>query len=149
MEQTTGRTPRVTSLGREECVALLASVAIGRLALTINALPAIRCVKFELTADHVVFRVAPTSTLRQAAAGVVAFQADDYDPSGMHGWWVQVIGLCEEVTDPLLLADLRSLPLEPWALGERADNVFRVPLSSVTGVRVLWQDVGRPEARLT
>ena len=131
-------TPTVTRLDRPQCLALLGSVPVGRVAVNVGALPAIRTVRFALTGAHVVFRVAKGSTLSRAAAGVVAFQADHYDGVDRHGWCVQVVGRSEEVTDPVEVDDLTGLALEAWGLGGAGDSFFRLPLAKVSGERVRW-----------
>lgn len=128
--------PVVTALSRDECLALLSAVRVGRVAIHVGALPAIRTVRFSLTAAHVVFRVAPQSALCRGANGVVAFQADHYDHDRGLGWCVEVVGHSRQVTDPETLVSLRALPLEPWAPGDQADHFFRVGLDSVKGQRV-------------
>lgn len=125
-------------LGRTECLSLLASVPVGRVAVNVGALPAIRTVRFALTAAHVVFRVANGSTLARAAAGVVAFQADHYDRADRHGWCVQVVGRSEEVTEPADVDVVTALALEPWGTCGAGDRFFRLPLAKVSGERVRW-----------
>jgi uncharacterized protein len=106
--------------------------------VTVGALPAIRTVRFALTPAHLVFRVAPGSTLRRAVAGIVAFQADNYDATAGQGWCVQVVGHSEEVTEQRLIEELEGLPLESWAPAGASDHVFRMGLGSVTGEWVEW-----------
>ena len=130
--------PIVTRLEREACLRLLASVPVGRVAVSVRALPAIRTVRFTLTPGHVVFRVSPDSTLRRAATGVVAFQADDYDAAARHGWCVQVVGRSEEVPERHQTEEMAGLSLESWAPPGRGDHLFRVPIGSVTGEWVEW-----------
>jgi nitroimidazol reductase NimA-like FMN-containing flavoprotein (pyridoxamine 5'-phosphate oxidase superfamily) len=125
------------SLTRQECLELLSSVSLGRVAVSIGALPAIRTVRFALTADHVVFKTAGESRLRRAANNaVVAFHADHCEEELRRGWCVLVQGLGEEVTAPAGVEALRSLPLERWSPD---DEVFvRISLSHVTGERATW-----------
>lgn len=104
-----------------------------------GALPTIRSVVFALTPEHVTFRVAPGSRLRSAATNsVVAFQADDSGELDGVGWSVIVQGVCEEVTEPGAVTELRELPLPAWS-ADHADDVFlRLPLERISGERVLW-----------
>ncbi|MDN3354188.1 pyridoxamine 5'-phosphate oxidase family protein [Actinomadura sp. DC4] len=77
--------------GRERCLALLASVPIGRVVYTDQALPAVTPVAFLLEGDRVTIRT--SCALAAAVHGtVVAFQADEIDPVTSAGWWVTVIG---------------------------------------------------------
>ncbi|SDU73085.1 pyridoxamine 5'-phosphate oxidase family protein [Jiangella alkaliphila] len=80
-------------LDRPTCYALLARAPIGRLVFTEGALPAIEPVVFELDGDDVVVRFGLTPSLPPAdRLGVVAFQADEYDPVARTGWCVVTIG---------------------------------------------------------
>jgi len=129
----------VVKLDRGECLAYLAQAPLGRVALTVGALPAIRSVRFALTEDHVVFRVASGSRLRRAVVNtVVVFQADHYDEHARQGWCVEVHGVGHEVTDPNTMAQLRMLPLEPMGESPTSDHFVRVPTTSVSGQRVQW-----------
>ena len=128
--------PVVTPLSREECLALLAGARVGRVAINVAALPAIRTVRFALSSGHVVFRVAPGSALCRAASGVVAFQADHYDPDSGAGWCVEAVGRCQRITDPVVLETVRLLPLEAWAPPGEGDHFFGVRLGTVSGQHV-------------
>lgn len=124
-------------MSRAECLEHLASTSMGRLGVTIRALPAILPVNFRLHDDHVVLRSVPGSKLDAATAGtVVAFEADDHAPDGAWGWSVLVQGIAEEVLDPDEVAELRSLHLDAWAFpaGE-AHRFLRIPTDLVSGRR--------------
>lgn len=124
-------------LSREECLQLLASVPVGRVAVSVDALPVILPVNFGLLGEDVVFRTAPGSKLDAAVRNaVVAFEVDHYDPVYHTGWSVLVTGVAEEVTDPLVLAAARALPLEPWALDGLADHVVRIRTGMISGRRI-------------
>ena len=91
-------------------------VSLGRIALSIGALPAIRSVRFVLSGPDVVFRVRPVSRLYRAACNsVVAFHADYVDEQARDGWAVQIQGVGRPVTDAVALQGLRSLPLASWS----------------------------------
>ena len=80
-------------LGHAECLRLLGTAGIGRLAYTSAALPAIRPVSFSLRGDDVLVPAVRESPLVAALRGaVVAFEADDYDPGTRTGWAVTVVG---------------------------------------------------------
>ena len=77
----------------EECIALLSTVNVGRIGLSLNALPVIFTVNFALDGADVVFRTRPDGKLKAALAGqVVSFQADRLDEKGHFGWSVSVTG---------------------------------------------------------
>lgn len=134
-----GGPPNVIKLDRVECISLLMQARIGRIVLSIDALPAARTVRFALSDDHIVFRVSPASRLRKAAkAAVVGFHADHYDEVKKLGWAVMVLGVGQEVSDTEVLAALRSLPLDPWAEENTGDHFMRIPITSISGERVVW-----------
>ena len=133
----------MTPLGRGACLDLLTQVPIGRVAVSIGAMPAVRSVRFAVTTAGVVFRVVPSSTLHRAVANaVVAFHADHYDEEGRLGWSVLVRGHCQEVLDPDDVAALEELQLESWTDPPGRDRFVRVPLTIVTGEHVRWASPG-------
>lgn len=84
-------------LRREECLDLLGSSTLGRVAVTVGALPTILPVNFRLVDDQVVFRTGVGSKLDAATRGeVVAFEVDGIDPVEHTGWSVVVTGVVEE-----------------------------------------------------
>jgi nitroimidazol reductase NimA-like FMN-containing flavoprotein (pyridoxamine 5'-phosphate oxidase superfamily) len=97
-----------------ECFELLAGVEVGRIGVSIDALPAILPVHFALSGRSVVFRTVPGSQLDGATHGaVVAFQADDLSV-GSRRWSVLIQGLATEISDPGDLAGASAAPLGGW-----------------------------------
>jgi uncharacterized protein len=125
--------PVLEELSRAECLRLLASVPIGRISYTRQALPAVEPVNFALHDGAIVIRTDAGGKLAAATRrAVVAFQADDLDLVRRSGWSVTVVGRCEEVTDPGDIARLDRLRLESWAPGAR-DHFIRIVPAIVTG----------------
>lgn len=126
-------------LGVEECLALLGSVPVGRVGVTIDALPAVLPVNFALWNGTIVFRTVPGTKLDAAAAGaVVAFEADAYGTADAPGGWsVLVRGIAREVTDPAELAELASLPLDSWAWDGNAGRYVCIEPTVTTGRRIV------------
>lgn len=123
---------------REECLSLLNTGRVGRIGVSIDSLPAIIPVNFIAIAGSLIFRCAGTSRLFRASHGsVLAFEVDDYDTEGSFGWSVLVRGFSQEITDEEELGIARSLWLEAWPLGERADRYIALPLTVVSGRRFL------------
>jgi len=111
-------------LADSECLRLLESVPIGRIAFTADALPAVQPVNFVLHKGFVVFRTRPGSKLDTAMRNsVVAFEADDFDATTETGWSVTVVGRAEVVEDQAWLGELAELQLRPWAPGDRQHYV--------------------------
>jgi uncharacterized protein len=131
--------PHVQSMTRSECLAYLAGARMGRVGLTVGALPVIWPVRFVLAAGDVVFRAPPSSQLRAAAAdAVVVFQADHHGEDTGIGWSVQAQGLCREVIHPAEIEVLRELPLPSWHTSPPGDSFLRLPLTRLTGKQVYW-----------
>ncbi|MFP5327887.1 MAG: pyridoxamine 5'-phosphate oxidase family protein [Acidimicrobiia bacterium] len=123
-------------LTRQECLRLLASAHIGRVALSIEALPVILPVNFTVFEEQVIFRTAPGSKLTAAArSAVVAFEVDRIDPMQHEGWSVLVTGHAHEVVDPERIAILEHLPLRPWAPGSR-DHFISIDTDRMSGRRL-------------
>lgn len=126
-------------LDEKACRELLGSCHVGRIALSIGALPAIVPVSFLLDTDSVVFQPATSAGLAGLAGAVVAFEAGELEPDGQTGWSVLAIGLSTEIDRP---ADRRRLALHhrpPWFL-DPDNRLFRVPLDLVSGARILPGD---------
>lgn len=132
-------------LDREECLRLLERVPVGRIVLTMGALPAILPVNFALDDGAIVVRTGAGTKLAAAARNaVVAFEIDDIDPLGETGWSVTAIGRAVEVIDPQQLERARRLPLRPWAPGSR-DHYIRIVPEIVSGRRIVSAPpLGRP-----
>jgi uncharacterized protein len=105
-----GADPQV--LAPADCLRLLAGVRLGRVAISVNALPAILPVRFTLDHDEIVFRAPPGGVLAQGTRdAVVAFQADGSEP-GNGTWSVLATGLSRHLADDDPRAP-SSLP--PWS----------------------------------
>jgi nitroimidazol reductase NimA-like FMN-containing flavoprotein (pyridoxamine 5'-phosphate oxidase superfamily) len=120
-------------LTREECLELLEGTRLGRVSVSIGALPAILPVNYAVSDDAIVFRTAPGTKLSAAVMGsVVGFEIDGGSDDGTAGWSVLVVGRAIEVREPSTIERLRALPLRQWAPGDR-DNFVRIPLTHVSG----------------
>jgi uncharacterized protein len=119
-------------LSRDECLGLLAGRRLGRVSVSIGALPAILPVNYALCDDAIVFRTAPATKLGVALMGaVVGFEIDDADDF-LGGWSVLVVGHATEIRDVATLERVRRLPLKSWAPGE-LDYFVRVPTEHISG----------------
>jgi len=129
----------VEELEPAECLRLLATVPVGRVGVTIDALPAVLPVNFVVSDGAVVFRTVPGTKLDAATAGaVVAFEADSYGtPDQPGGWSVLVRGVARELTDPGDVEAARVLPLDSWAWDGAADRYVRIEPTVVTGRRIV------------
>ena len=132
----TEQTVLLEELSRAECLRLMATVPVGRIVYTRQAMPAVEPVNFAVDQDTIVIRTDHSGKLAAATRrAVVAFQADSVDPATRSGWSVTVVGTSEEVTDPGEIAGLHELGLDSWAPGTM-DNFIRITPGMVTGRRL-------------
>ncbi len=132
-------------MDRGESIRLLASAQVGRLIFTVGALPAVRVMNFATADGLIVLRTAADTTVaRQVHDAIVAFEADDLDVATSSGWSVTVTGRATLVTEPGLTARYQSLPLVPWAPGQR-DRFVTITTELVEGRRIR-RAAGRPGA---
>lgn len=119
-----------------ECVALLDASSVGRVGVTVGALPTILPVNFVVHRDRVVFRTGAGTKLAAATRNaVVAFEVDQVDETTHTGWSVVVTGVAAEVTDPTELDELGQLPLTRWAPGHDG-RVVAISMELVSGRRI-------------
>jgi uncharacterized protein len=134
----------------EDCWRLLASGEVGRVAITMHALPVIFPVNYVVLGTAIVFRTARGSKLAAAARGaVVAFEVDDYERSDRSGWSVLAVGRSEVVHDLEITGSVVAAGLEPWADGHRTALV-RITPGFVSGRRIVHeteQDPSQPSPR--
>ncbi len=120
-------------LSPEECRRRLHDGHLGRVAVTMDALPAIFPVNYALLDDEIVFRTAPGTKL---CAGilerVVAFEVDETTPDGASGWSVLVIGRAAQIHYPPMLERARRLGLRPSVPGPR-DYFVKIASDHISG----------------
>jgi len=115
----------------DQCWELLAQAGVGRLALSIRALPMILPVRYTVDGESVVIdlgrRGLPAASVHDA---VVAFAVDEIDASAGSGWMVQMQG------------QARLLPLDPMTAepgGADDSQVIGLAPGTVTGTRFTFQ----------
>ena len=122
--------PVLEELGREECLALLATQSIGRLAVADHGHypPHIVPVNFALEGDRVVFRSDWGLKFRLAilAKHSVSFEVDHLDPEGRLAWSVVVQGRVELLPQDEVDAVARASTLRP-VVGEPREWIRIVP----------------------
>jgi hypothetical protein len=102
-------------LTEAECLALLGTVLVGRIAFTQGALPAVQPVAFALGDGELFIPTDPGSKVAAASRGaVVAFEVDDVDAGALTGWTVTVIGASRVISDPADVRRLDELGVQPW-----------------------------------
>lgn len=115
---------------------LLATVSVGRVGVTMDALPVVLPVHFALLDGDVVFQTVEGTKFHAASFGaVLAFEVDSYAPDGGSGWSVLVQGRSELITDAFELDRVRKLFVDRWATRDGADRAVRIRCSLVSGRR--------------
>ncbi len=120
----------------EVCRSLLSGAALGRIGLTVGALPVILPMTYAVLDGDIVIRAGWGSKLDAAADGqVVCFEADAYNALYHDGWSVLVIGKAEIITDPAELERVGNLALRAWAFAD-GDHYIRIRFDLVSGRRI-------------
>jgi uncharacterized protein len=125
----------VKELAERECLELLASRVVGRVALVVAGEARVFPVNYLLDGGGIVFRTDEGTKLDAARTGAVGtFEVDDSDPLYHTGWSVMATGPLEAVTDPHELHRMQGLPVRAW--GRTGQHWVRMPITSITGRRI-------------
>ena len=123
-------------LGPAECKALLGSATVGRVGVTMGALPAVLPVNFLFDGERILVRTGRGTKLAAALEGtVVAFEIDEFDPVDHSGWSVVVTGVARVVDDPEELDRLARAPIPRWA-PEGDSHIVAISTDMVSGRRI-------------
>jgi len=126
----------IDALSQAECLALIGTGGVGRVAVSIGAVPAVFPVNYGVLDGDIVFRTGAGTKLDAAVRrSVVAFEVDDVDLGTHQGWSVLVVGMADEIRDRTVLARSELLAVRPWARGPR-HHVVAVRPQVVTGRRI-------------
>jgi nitroimidazol reductase NimA-like FMN-containing flavoprotein (pyridoxamine 5'-phosphate oxidase superfamily) len=124
-------------LDHSESLRLLATARLGRIGISINALPMVLPVNFCCDGRQILVRTGAGAKLDAATSdAVVAFEVDEVTPESRSGWSVVVRGVARELTDPDEVAAARRLPLERWISGTD-DRIVAISLDLVSGRRIV------------
>jgi nitroimidazol reductase NimA-like FMN-containing flavoprotein (pyridoxamine 5'-phosphate oxidase superfamily) len=122
-------------LDKRASIELLRTVSVGRVLVTVGALPAAFPVNFALMGDDIVFCTGVGTKLDAAIRDtVVGFEVDEFDVAGHSGWSVLVTGHAREIADPLDEGVTR-LALRSW-LPAAPERYVRISSQLVTGRRL-------------
>ena len=128
--------PALDVISDDECRDLLATAEVGRVIVSIDALPAALPVNHWLIDDTIVFRTAPGTKLTAALNHtVVGFEVDEIDPAIRSGWSVLVIGTSNVVSDPAEIARLDRAGLRSWA-PVAAPHYVQIRIQRISGRRL-------------
>ena len=125
-------------LTERECRELLETEQVGRVGVSVGALPAIFPVNYRIIDGDIVFRTGDGLKHRAALRGsVVGFEVDRIDAATMSGWSVLVVGMANEVPAGADSADLadRYAAVRSWVGGDRR-HLVRIHPEVVSGRRI-------------
>jgi nitroimidazol reductase NimA-like FMN-containing flavoprotein (pyridoxamine 5'-phosphate oxidase superfamily) len=129
-------TGRLEILSTDECLRLLAKANVGRVVLSMSALPAALPVNYQLVDGLILFFTAEGMKLFAALRNsVVGFEVDAIQEESETGWLVLAVGHAAEVTDTRAISTARQAGLRPWASADRSRLISIVP-EIVTGRRL-------------
>jgi len=137
----------MTILTRQACLDLLSQVSVGRVGVSIDALPVILPVHFVLFGEAVLFSTIPGTKLDAATTdAVVAFQADAPEARAGTHWSVHLQGIASEVSDEWDDARAMAASIKPWGSRSLERRLVRVEASHVTGRRFHIASEGQESA---
>jgi uncharacterized protein len=124
-------------LDRDECLQLLGTATLGRVGISLGALPVVLPINFRLIDERIVFRTGVGTKLDAATRNaIVAFEADDIESFSHTGWSVVVTGQAREVTESDQLAKLKAAGIPRWA--PSADGrVIEISTTMISGRRIV------------
>ena len=126
-------------LDRDECRALLGTQLLGRIGVTVDALPVVLPVNFQVFDGEVVIQTERDTRLAEATHNtVVAFEVDNAEPGGTGSWSVTLTGIATQIDDPDVIAKLRLLPFSRW-VRSADDRYVGISLDLMSGRRVIDQ----------
>ena len=126
-----------TELSRADCLQLLSTRTVGRIAFQTDNGLRIFPVNYVVDGERIVFRTVAYGVISRSVRGnEVAFQVDDLDEQLHTGWSVLAVGPCERIEDPDELARIRRTDSPtPWAAGAR-DLHFAIAWRGLSGRRL-------------
>jgi nitroimidazol reductase NimA-like FMN-containing flavoprotein (pyridoxamine 5'-phosphate oxidase superfamily) len=123
-------------LTEQQCLRLAGRRPIGRIAVSVGAVPAVFPVNFVLRGRDVYFRTSPGTKLDAAATcKMVAFEVDDFDTFTHTGWSVLIVGISTDITNQTDNELGVTIPVRAWARGERT-RLVRINGDVITGRRI-------------
>ncbi|MTD59441.1 pyridoxamine 5'-phosphate oxidase family protein [Amycolatopsis sp. RM579] len=119
---------RFHELTRDESLRRLASVRVGRIVFTHQALPAIRPVHHVVDAGQVIIHGHPGAPLLSALDTVVAYEADGIGADDTIGWSVVVTGVARKIA----AGEVPERYQDPWD-DDEASYLIRIRPELVSG----------------
>lgn len=124
---------KLRELDRQECVDLLGTRQVGRIAFADDSGPDVLPVNYVMDGDDLLVATTGYGALARAATnGRVAFEVDEIDDYTESGWSVVVRGRATRQSP----FDLPAVTPRPWADGSRT-YVLRITPDMVSGRRLI------------
>ena len=139
---------QLVELTEDDCLNLLGSQSVGRIAVVREGHPLIFPVNYVLQNRTVAFRTDSGTKLDWASMGPVAFEIDMTDPMYHTGWSVMVQGTGRDITEGLdeWSEKVVSQTLTPWADGEKSHWVA-IASPTFSGRRIIHDSESDPTPR--
>lgn len=126
------------ALDDEECFSLLHAGSLGRVAVSLGAIPAVFPVNYHAMNRDIYFFTAEGTKLAAATRrATIAFEIDHFDAQYHHGWSVLAVGRAVEIHEPLIRELAVHFPLQPWAPGPRS-HLVQIRPDFVSGRRITF-----------
>lgn len=127
---------QLTELSRDECLELLRSKRVGRVAWNGFRGPQVMPVNYALDGESVLFRTSPNSEIVKALyQEQAAFEVDDIDEVLHSGWSVLLVGPTTYLSDPKDVSSVQDVP-QPWVSEDRVMYI-RIDPEQISGRRVV------------
>ncbi len=123
-------------LSEDECRRLIALEHLGRVGVSVGALPAIFPVNYIVAGDEILFFTAEGTKLQAATVNaIVVLEVDHFNAINRTGWSVMVVGQAREQTEAAAVRGAMAAGLEPWASGDRS-HLVALTTEMVSGRRI-------------
>jgi nitroimidazol reductase NimA-like FMN-containing flavoprotein (pyridoxamine 5'-phosphate oxidase superfamily) len=139
--------PHLVELTEDECLQLLGSHSVGRIAVVRDGNPLIFPVNYVVDGRTVAFRTDPGTKFDWAVMAPVAFEIDWTDPMYHEGWSVMVQGTGRDITGALDAhsAKVTANTLNPWAGGVK-ENWVAISSPTFSGRRIFQHNQVEPSS---
>ncbi len=116
------------------CWERLSSTEMGRVGVSVHAMPVILPVFFVIDAGRIIFRTITGTKFASATdRSVVAFEADGYSSETREGWSVLVQGMTRTLSGIDEVARAASLPLLAASSAGSSDQLVAIDVSAISG----------------
>jgi nitroimidazol reductase NimA-like FMN-containing flavoprotein (pyridoxamine 5'-phosphate oxidase superfamily) len=127
--------PGIAELAVHECLSLLRTTTVGRLAIAGDEHPEVFPINYVVDRATVVFRTAPGTKLAALTAHRnVTFETDAYDATAGEAWSVIIKGAAVPIASIHERVESLDLPLFPWHTSPKPHFV-RIEPVAITGRR--------------